>query len=55
MFQLHDKTSRTAQLVDQLRSDILAGILAPGTRLKSMRDMAAVLGVSKQVVESAYG
>lgn len=55
MFQLHDKTSRTAQLVDQLRSDILAGILAPGTRLKSMRDMAAELGVSKQVVESAYG
>lgn len=54
MFQLHDKTSRTAQLVDQLRSDILSGILPPGARLRSMRDMAAELNVSKQVVESAY-
>ena len=54
MFKLDKKASQSAQLADRLRSDILAGILAPGTRLKSMRDMAAELDVSKQVVESAY-
>src|ERR1044072_4351564 len=42
------------QLYDSLRRAILAGQLAPGTRLQSTREMAAELSVSRNTVVNAY-
>ena len=42
------------QLYDRLRRAILAGQLAPGTRLQSTREMAEELGVSRNTVVNAY-
>src|ERR1043165_4881836 len=42
------------QLYDSLRRAILAGQLAPGTRLQSTREMAAALSVSRNTVVNAY-
>ncbi|HEX8149870.1 MAG TPA: PLP-dependent aminotransferase family protein [Pyrinomonadaceae bacterium] len=42
------------QLYDSLRRAILAGQLAPGTRLQSTREMAAELNVSRNTVVNAY-
>ena len=42
------------QLYDSLRGAILAGQLAPGTRLQSSREMAAELKVSRNTVVNAY-
>ena len=40
----------TRQLYDQLRATILAGVLPPGYRLPSSRDLARRLGVSRNTV-----
>ena len=42
------------QLVDALRSDILSGVLSPGSRLPSKRSFAGNLGISTITVEAAY-
>ena len=42
------------QLYDSLRRAILAGQLAPGTRLQSTRETAAELNVSRNTVVNAY-
>ena len=42
------------QLADQVRRLVLAGTLAPGTRLPSTRRLAADLGVSRAVAEQAW-
>lgn len=44
-----------ARLVKQLRDQILAGALRPGTRLPAARLMARDLAVSRNTVEAAYG
>lgn len=52
-----DGQSRTPlyrQLYDCLRRAILAGQLAPGTRLQSSRELAAELKVSRNTVVNAY-
>src|SRR5437868_3923325 len=52
-----DCESRTPlyrQLYDSLRRAILAGQLAPGTRLQSTREMAEELNVSRNTVVNAY-
>ena len=52
-----DTESRTPlyrQLYDRLRRAILAGQLAPGTRLQSSREMAGELSVSRNTVVNAY-
>ena len=43
-----------AQLEEQLRSAVRAGLLAPGTALPSTRALARDLGVSRGVVVEAY-
>jgi GntR family transcriptional regulator / MocR family aminotransferase len=43
-----------AQIEDQLRRAIRTGILRPGTRVPSTRDLARQLGVSRRVVVDAY-
>lgn len=56
LINLDDK-SRTPlyrQLYDSLRRAILAGQLAPGTRLQSSREMAAELKVSRNTVVNAF-
>ena len=56
MIQL-DPTSpqpRYRQLYDGLRAAILAGQLAPGTRLPSSRSFAAELGVARNTVVNAF-
>ena len=42
------------QLADQVRRLVLAGTLAPGTRLPSTRRLATDLGVSRAVAEQAW-
>lgn len=42
------------QIREGLRSDIVAGVMAPGTRLPSSRQLAADLGVSRITVANAY-
>jgi len=42
-------------LADALRAAVLAGTLAPYTRLPSERDLAAALGVSRTTTAAAYG
>lgn len=44
-----------AQLTEALRGAILAGRLAPGTRLPATRTLAAELGVGRNTVAEAYG
>lgn len=43
-----------AALADGLRSAVLAGTVAPNTRLPSERDLAAALGVSRTTATAAY-
>jgi len=49
-------SSRTlgAQIEDQLRHAARNGVLRPGTRVPSTRDLARQLGVSRRVVVDAY-
>ncbi len=42
------------QLRDQLRQRLLSGAIAPGARLPSARELAALLHVSRNTVEEAY-
>lgn len=42
------------QFVEQIRSDIARGILAPGTRLPSVRDLATTMRVNPTTVMRAY-
>ncbi|MCB7135496.1 MocR-like transcription factor YczR [Cellulosimicrobium marinum] len=42
-------------LADALRAAVLAGTLAPHTRLPSERDLAGALGVSRTTTAAAYG
>jgi GntR family transcriptional regulator/MocR family aminotransferase len=50
------ESSRTlgAQIEEQLRRAIRAGVLHPGARVPSTRDLARQLGVSRRVVVDAY-
>jgi GntR family transcriptional regulator / MocR family aminotransferase len=43
-----------AQISEQVRVAVTAGVLAAGERLPSTRDLAAMLGVSRTVVTTAY-
>ncbi|MFG3497198.1 PLP-dependent aminotransferase family protein [Streptomyces sp. NPDC047928] len=45
----------TAQIQETLRAEIAEGVLRPGTRLPSSRQLAEDLGVSRSVVVEAYG
>ncbi len=52
-----DRTTRVPlyrQLADQLRRRILSGELPPGTRLPPERRLAAMLGINRSTVVSAY-
>src|SRR5258705_12884907 len=42
------------QIYDRVRQTILAGSLAPGTRLPSSRTLAEDIGVSRNTVELAF-
>lgn len=42
------------QIFDQIRNQIAAGTLKPGTRLPSSRDLSRMLGVSRNTVSLAY-
>jgi len=48
------KKSLQEQIVDQICSQIVSGALKPGTRLPSSRDLACMLGVSRNTVSFAY-
>src|SRR5262249_44132895 len=48
LFPLH------RQLYEQLRQAMLQGILKPGARLQSTRELAEQLGISRNTVASAY-
>jgi GntR family transcriptional regulator / MocR family aminotransferase len=43
-----------AQIEDQIRRAVRHGMLKPGSRVPSMRDLARQLGVSRKVVADAY-
>ncbi|ARF54315.1 PLP-dependent aminotransferase family protein [Streptomyces gilvosporeus] len=45
----------TAQIEGRIREEISAGVLHPGTRLPSSRQLAEDVGVSRSVVVEAYG
>ncbi|MBA3826626.1 MAG: GntR family transcriptional regulator, partial [Ktedonobacterales bacterium] len=45
---------RYQQIYDALRAAILAGQLAPGTRLPATRALAAALGLSRNTVVNAF-
>lgn len=42
------------QFVEQLRADIARGVLAPGTRLLSVRELAAAIRVNPTTVMKTY-
>jgi GntR family transcriptional regulator/MocR family aminotransferase len=42
------------QVVTQIRAAVVSGRLAPGTRLPSSRDLAAVHGIARNTVVAAY-
>jgi hypothetical protein len=46
--------SRTSQVVELLRREILTGKLAPGDRIEGVRPLASRLGVGTQVIHSAF-
>lgn len=43
------------QIMDQVRRMIVAGRLAPGDRLPSVRELASTLGINPLTVGKAYG
>ncbi|TVP49550.1 MAG: GntR family transcriptional regulator [Gemmatimonadales bacterium] len=43
------------QIVDQLRFQIVGGVLAPGTELPSTRSLSRDLGINPMTVSKAYG
>lgn len=43
-----------AQLYQQIRTDILGGDLAPGTKLPSVRTLSVELDISRNTIEMAY-
>jgi GntR family transcriptional regulator/MocR family aminotransferase len=47
-------TPLATQISEQFRAAVTAGVLGSGERLPSTRDLAAVLGVSRTVVTTAY-
>ncbi|MEL4317684.1 PLP-dependent aminotransferase family protein [Leifsonia sp. YIM 134122] len=49
-----DAAPLAAQIVDAVRTAVLAGTLAPGDTVPSSRSLAASLGVSRGVVVTAY-
>ncbi len=50
----NDKTPIYRQLYDQIASDVLSGVLAPGTPLPPIRTVSKELGVSMITVRSAW-
>jgi GntR family transcriptional regulator / MocR family aminotransferase len=48
------RTPLTRQIYIQVRSAVLSGVLGPGTRVPSSRDMALRLGVARASVVAAY-
>lgn len=50
----HSTTELREQLYEQLRDAMLRGLLRPGTRLPSTRDLAHELGVSRNTSVAAY-
>jgi GntR family transcriptional regulator/MocR family aminotransferase len=42
------------QLYQQIKAEILDGVIGPGTKLKSSRETSAELGISRNTVELAY-
>src|ERR1700754_4599673 len=50
----HAKTPLTEQIRRGISTAIDTGVLAPGARLPSWRDLAAQLGVARGTVRSAY-
>jgi len=47
-------TPLAAQISEQVRAAVTAGVLGAGDRLPATRDLAALLGVSRTVVTTAY-
>jgi len=53
-----DRTSGTPvfrQICEQVRFQVAAGTLLPGTEIPSTRDLAAVLAINPMTVSKAYG
>jgi GntR family transcriptional regulator/MocR family aminotransferase len=50
----HGSRTLGAQIEDQLRRAVRSGVLRPGARVPSTRDLARQLGVSRRVVVDAY-
>ena len=42
------------QLVNQIRSEISAGELPPGTKMPTVRDLSAEIGIAQGTVKRAY-
>jgi GntR family transcriptional regulator/MocR family aminotransferase len=49
-----DQLPLYCQIENQLRTSILDGRLGPGTRLPSIRELAAQLGIARNTVQTAY-
>ncbi len=43
-----------SQIMDSLRQQILAGVLAPGERLPSVRELAAALAINPNTIQRSY-
>ncbi len=52
-YYVGDLPTRSRYVADAIESDILSGVLAPQTRLKSTRALAAAFGVGTKVIVSA--
>lgn len=53
-FQIDPSRPLYEQFVEQIRSDIARGLLAPGTRLPSVRDLATTIRVNPTTVMRTY-
>jgi GntR family transcriptional regulator len=56
MFQpdLRSRKSIYAQIVDNLREEILSGVLKPDEKLPSVRDLSRMLTVNPNTIQKAY-
>ena len=56
MVQLDYRDARPiyAQIIDRLREQITAGILQPGDRLPSVRELAADLAINPNTIQRSY-
>ena len=43
-----------SQIIDGFRDQILAGVLSPGDKLPSVRDLAAELAINPNTIQRAY-